>query len=458
MKKYPEGVFKAYDIRGLAEKELDSEFAYRLGFVVGDFVKKDGRFSGKKKIVVGYDMRSTSVGYAEAVCQGVAESGFTPVDIGLVSTPVFNFACMNFPECAVGIMVTASHNPAEYNGFKITLSDGIPIGEKTGMNALKAGVNDFQNSFVPNTVAKETYDPISNYKSKLFSIVNPADLKPIKAVVDCGNGMGGAILPQVLEGLNIEVEYLYQEPDGSFPNHEANPLKTETLAELQKKVLETGANFGFAMDGDADRIGVVDENGKVLEPSVVGALVGKEILKKRKGLMDYDLRSSKMVSEVWKAAGGEPEMCMVGHANIKKQMKDNGAVFASELSLHLYYSDLNNVESSDLSFLYVWKILSESERPFSELVAELPRYAHSGEINFKVKDKEAAIKKVEEKFAALAVERNEIDGLWLKFDWGWFNLRQSNTEPLLRLNLETDSAELTEQKVKEISLLISGSA
>lgn len=456
---FPDHIFKAYDIRGLVDKEITADIAYKIGRAFVVFLKNKGFGLEGDKIAVGRDMRESSFVYKESVMKGILDEGMDVVDIGLVSTPVFNFACAHYEDHIAGIMVTASHNPAEYNGFKITLGDGTPIGGANGLYEIRdlAKVEDFTEiDKVLRKAGVIKREVLGDYIDKIFSLVDKKEIKPMKIVVDGGNGMGGAVLPKVLKQLpQVEVEYLYIEPDGTFPNHEANPLKTETLKDLQAKVLEVGADFGFAMDGDGDRIGLVDERGEVVGASFVGAILGLEVLKNHgSGKMFYDLRSSMIVPEVWKENGGDPEMCMVGHANIKKLMKEKDAIFASELSMHLYYGDLHDLESSDLSLLYLLKILSYEERSLSELIQPFEKYFHSGEINFEVEAKDGIIAKLEEDYKDEAEEVSHLDGLYMRFDWGWFSVRKSNTEPVLRLNLEAREEGVMNEKVKELKGLI----
>ena len=452
-------IFKAYDIRGLAESELSPELAYSLGRAFVVFLRNHNLIKPDQSLVVGRDMRPTSPALQQAVMRGVHDEGIPVIDIGLVSTPLFNFACANYSEFAGGIMVTASHNPAKYNGFKLTLGDGLPVGEVSGMGEIKELVVnssfEYQISREKDFAKKEV---LQDYMEKIFSIVPPNSIRPMKLVVDAGNGMAKVTFPEVLKKLPVEVEYLYLEPDGNFPNHEANPLKVETLVDLQKKVVETGADLGFALDGDADRLGLVDEKGYVVEASFVGALVGLEVLRNHPGAqMFYDLRSSMIVPEVWKAAGASAaEKCKVGHANIKKLLKETKGTFASELSLHLFFQDTFDVESTDLSLLYVLQMLSRENKPLSELVLPLKKYFHSGEINFEIEDKAEAVKRIEEAYKNEAQEVSHLDGVWMKFDWGWLSVRLSNTEPVVRLNLETKNAELMQQKVGEVSRVIKG--
>lgn len=452
---FPAHIFKAYDIRGLVEGELSPLLAYRVARAFASFLAQSGENIAGRRIVVGHDMRHSSVPFAAEVVRGLTEAGLDVVDIGLTSTPVFNFACAHFPDHAGGIMVTASHNPAAYNGFKLTLGSGLPIGKNSGMDTIRELTmgGDFEASQVVGSV--ESRDVYPDYVAHLKSLVDFSSIKPMELVVDAGNGMAKVSLPKVLAELPVSVEYLYLEPDGTFPNHEANPLKIETLHDLQAKVRDTGADFGFALDGDADRIGLVDETGTVVEASYVGALIGLEVLRQHPGAtMLYDLRSSQIIPEVWQNNGAKTEMCMVGHALIKKMMRETGAEFASELSLHVYFGDVYNLECSDLALLYVLQMLSREPKKLSELVAPLKKYAHSGETNFEIHDKAAALKAIEEKYAPTATKTSAIDGLWYQFDWGWVSVRTSNTEPVVRLNLETSSPEVTAQKMAEFTALL----
>ncbi len=452
---FPAHIFKAYDIRGLVEGELSVDLAYRIGASFAVFLQKNGHVQPGQRVVVGHDMRPSSQGFQAEVIRAITDQGLNVVNIGLVSTPLFNFACAHYPEHAGGIMITASHNPAEYNGFKLTLGTGLPVGKSTGMDEIRDGAAGEIPAALETKGAVTELDIYPDYLAKLKSLVDFAAIKPMKIVVDAGNGMAKVSLPRVLSELPIEVEYLFLEPDGTFPNHEANPLKTETLRDLQAKVKETNADFGFALDGDADRIGLVDETGAVVDASFVGTLLGLEVLREQPGaLMMYDLRSSMIAAETWQAAGARTSMCPVGHAGIKKAMAEQGAAYACELSLHLYYGKTNNLECTDLSLLYVLQMLSREGKKVSELVAPLKKYAHSGEINFEIHDKAAALTAIREKYTPQALEVSELDGLWFKFDWGWANVRTSNTEPVVRLNLETPTSVQTAAKVAEFSGLL----
>lgn len=453
--KYPSHIFKAYDIRGLIEGDLSLEFAYALGRAFVVFLRQRGKDLQGKSIVLGYDMRPSSVGYVKELIAGINDEGVDVVNISMTSTPVFNFCCAHIEKHAAGIMVTASHNPAEWNGFKLAFEDGLPIGLENGGSEIQKIMEAGDWTDASLRGSEHSLDALSVYKQHVFSLVKKENFASFKVVVDFGNGMGCVVLPEIIKGLPLEVTYLYDTPDGTFPNHEANPLKTETLQDLQKKVLEVGADFGFALDGDADRIGLVDEKGNVVEASYVGALLGNEVLRSHgSGKMLYDLRSSMKVAEYWRAAGGEPVMSRVGRAFIVGEMKRVGAIFGSELSLHLFYHDMHDLESSDLSFLYVLQLLSREQKPLSDLLEDLKTYFHSGEINFEVHDTDAVLKGVEEFYTAQAREITHLDGVLLTFDWGWINLRKSNTEPVVRLNLEAKTKEKMESMLEEVKRLI----
>lgn len=453
---FPKHIFRSYDIRGLVDTEITTDLAYRIGRAFVAFLAKENPNVANQTIVVGEDMRPSSPANANAVVQGITDSGVNVLRIGQVSTPLFGFSVANKENCAGGMMITASHNPAEYNGFKVARAGGKPVGLESGLATIRdlAESGDYVKvQGAQGTVSEESMQ--AAYYEKLFSLVSKESIKPLNIVIDAGNGMAKATFPELVAQLPGEAEYLFLEPDGTFPNHEANPLKTETLKDLQAKVVEKGADVGFALDGDCDRIGLVDEQGNIVEASFVGALLGLEMLKLNPGMhMLYDLRSSKIVPEVWEANGATTAKCKVGHANIKKQMREQQAGFASELSLHLYFKSMNYLESSDLCLLLLLKLLSESGKSLSELIEPLKKYHHSGEINFDVDDKDVAIARVQSAFADSAENVFELDGVSFEFSWGWFNIRKSNTEPVLRLNLEAWDAETMEHKLKEVSDVI----
>lgn len=449
----PQHIFKAYDIRGLADSELSPELAYRVGRGYVALLRASGADLTNKRIVVGRDMRPTSSAFAAEVIRGVTDAGLPVVDIGLCSTPLFNFACTHYPEHAAGIMVTASHNPAQYNGFKFTLGNGLPVPGTdlyTWVNAVAGAATNAANT----TVTK--LNPLADYVTKAFSLVAPPPGKKFKIVIDFGNGMGSVTITELLRQLpQVEATLLYEEPDGSFPNHEANPLKIETLKDLQKKVVAVGADMGFALDGDADRIGLVNERGEVVEASYVALLIGNEVLASQPGAtMLYDLRSSQILKEVWEERGARTAPTKVGHANIKKQMQEVGALFASELSLHIYFGAAHNIEFPDVCLLYLLQVMARANQPLSAIVAPFQRYFHSEEINFSVSDKAAAEQAIEQYYKKSATQVSHLDGVWMQFEWGWFNVRASNTESLLRLNVEARSAAELHDKINELTKLV----
>ncbi|MFH1286426.1 MAG: phosphomannomutase/phosphoglucomutase [Candidatus Magasanikbacteria bacterium] len=452
---FPKHIFKAYDIRGLVDGELSEELAYNIGRAYVRFLRTKGA-DLSKYIVVGRDMRETSGPFSREVIRAITDEGVNVVDIGMATTPLFNFASAHYHDHVAGIMVTASHNPASYNGFKMTLGDGMPVGQGSGIEQVRDFVEaaDFTDSESKGEVTKK--DVLPDYISRIFELVPKESIKPLKIVIDAGNGMGKVTFTQWLKDLPVDVEYMYLEPDGTFPNHEANPIKTETLIDLQTKVVETGADFGFALDGDADRIGLVDEKGQVVDASFVSALVGLEVLGQHPGAkMLYDLRQSMIVPEVWLAAGAaSAEKTVVGHAHIKKQMHETDAMYAGELSLHLYYRDMYYLECTDLSLLNLLHLISREGKTISQLVEPMKKFYHSGEINFEVEEKDKMMQKIEDHFKDGATEISHLDGVWIGFDWGWLNVRKSNTEGVLRLNLEAKTVDEMKKRVEEVSGII----
>jgi phosphomannomutase len=450
MSEIKSSLFKAYDIRGLSPGEIDGETAYRVGQALV-------AFSEAKAVVVGRDMRATSLALEKEVVRGIRSQGADAIRIGLTTTPMFYFAAAFYELHDAGIMVTASHNPPEYNGFKMVLDDAMPIGQGSGMEEIRDRVllGELPEKSLGYEVETSVIDA---YVSRLNELVAPDSLAPVGIVIDAGNGMAGHVLPRVLKSYPaIKAESLYFDLDGSFPNHEANPIKVETLKDLQDKVRRSGAAFGVAYDGDADRVGIVDENGAVVEAHYVLALLAREFLRQRPGsTVLYDVRSSRVVAETIEEAGGRPLMTRVGHAFIKKTLRETGAVMAGEYSSHFYFKDFYGVECSDLVLLLIAKILTAEKKPLSALIAPFRRYAHSGEINFQVEDKAGVIRSVEESFVKTANSVWREDGIRLDFDDWWFSLRSSNTEPLLRLVVEGRTPDLMQEKRQELEQLILG--
>ena len=420
-----EKIFKAYDVRGVYPDELDEETARNVGAA---FVA----FTTANKIVVGRDMRASSPALAAAFIEGAAGAGAGVVDVGEVSTDALYFASgkLELP----GAMFTASHNPAQYNGLKLCREKAAPIGIESGLAEIRdlaAGVPLAASS--PGAV--ESVDILSEYAAHCRSLVDESVLKPLKVAVDAGNGMAGKTVPIVFEPLSFEIVPLFFELDGTFPNHPANPIEPENLVDLQKAVVEHGCDVGIAFDGDADRMFLVDEKTELVSGSHTTALVADRLLKKHPGeAIIYNLICSWTVPEVIEENGGRPIRTRVGHSFIKQVMAETGAIFGGEHSGHCDFRDNYRADSGMIAALLVLEAMSESGRPLSELLEPFERYVDSGEINFEVDDQKAAIERAAEAFADGKQDRT--DGLTIEFaDW-WFNLRPSNTEPLLRLNLE----------------------
>jgi phosphomannomutase len=442
-------IFKAYDIRGLYPQEINKETVYNIGRALV-------QHTGAKKIVVGYDMRESSPEMGKALVEGITEQGADVVKIGLASTPEVYFASWKMEDVDAGVIITASHNPVEYNGMKFCLKGAVPIGEGSGMEEIRdlAVGGEFEEAEKKGE-ATEDKDFKNVYLDYIVSFYKKG-LGKKKVVIDFANGMGILDKP-VYKKLSDEIESvnMYDEYDGNFPNHEANPLKTETLEALQKKVLEEKADLGIAYDGDADRVGFVDENGDVVSMDYLIALLAKEVLKKKPGgLILYDLRSTNAVGEVIEEAGGKIGRCRVGHSLIKKQMRDEGAVFAGELSGHYFFEENSKGEMSTLAVMMLINLMNETGKTLSELTEDLKRYHHSGEINSDVEDKDAMMNKLKEIYKD--GELDEMDGIRIDFEDWWFNVRPSNTEPKLRLNMEAKTKEMMEEKRDELLRVIRG--
>jgi phosphomannomutase len=438
-------IFKAYDIRGIYPEEIDRETAYNLGRAVVTYTKA-------KRVVVGKDVRISSDTMEDELIRGLTDQGADVIKLGLATSPLVYRASGEL-DVDVGINITASHNPAEYNGFKLCRRNAVPIGEGTGMEEIKALT---LNASFKDPEKKGNVTTSESLRKRLHeyivSFFIPDGKK--KVVIDYANAMGIIDRP-VFEALKEHIEpiYMYDEYDGNFPNHEANPLKLQTLSELQKRVVKEKADLGMSYDGDADRIGFVDELGEIVPMDFVTGLIAKEVLKKYPGgLILMDLRSSNAVREFIKDAGGKVDLCRVGHSLIKKQMREEGAVFAGELSGHYYFEENYHAELSTLAAIMMINMMNESGKPMSELVKEMKKYHHSGEINSTVKSKEKVFLSLKEKYNDGRL--NELDGVRIDYkDW-WFNVRASNTEPKIRLNLEAKTKEMMEEKRDEVLKLI----
>jgi phosphomannomutase len=442
-------IFKAYDIRGVVPDELDAQIAYRVGRAVARHLKAP-------QLAIGRDARASSPELFEALVRGVADEGVDHLDLGLVSTPMLYFAVERHATGG-GVMITASHNPPRYNGFKVCREHAIPVGEASGLREIEA----LANTLAPAAAAARrgrgrSVDVREDYARHVLAM---GEGRPrLRVAIDCGNGMASVGLEPVLARLDLEVERLYFEPDGSFPNHEADPLKRENLRDVAAAVKRTGASFGVAFDGDADRAVFVDEQGEPIASDLVTALLAQRALARRPGArVLYDLRSSRATAEAIEAAGGVAEMCRVGHSFVKARMREVDAVFAGELSGHFYFRFSPTLVADDgiAAFVAMLDVLSRDPRPLSRLVAPLRRYAASGEINRRVADIGAILAAVEAEHTG-APEISHLDGLLVRYpDW-WFNLRPSNTEPVLRLNLEAATREAMESRRDALLARIDG--
>jgi len=436
-------VFKAYDVRGIVPAELDADLCRRIG-------ASFARFAAAPAVLVARDMRPSGVELSAAFAEGVVSQGCDVVDLGLASTDLLYFAAGHLD--APGAMFTASHNPARYNGIKLCLAGARPVGQDTGLAEVRAGAAE-PAAPAARRGSVSTADLLADYAAHVRSFVDPAALRPLTVVADAANGMGGLVAPAVFAGLPFDLELLYPELDGSFPNHPPDPIQPENLKDLQAAVLDRGADIGLAFDGDADRVFLVDERAQPVSGSLTTAMVAKAILARCPGeKVGYNLICSKAVPEVIAEAGGVPVRTRVGHSFIKAVMAETGAVFAGEHSGHYYFRDNYRADSGLIAALVVLELLSTSGQALSELVAPLDRYAASGEINRTVADPAAVIDAVAAHFDGAAQDR--ADGLTVDAgDW-WFNLRPSNTEPLLRLNLEAATAGDCQRRTAQVLELI----
>jgi len=436
-------IFKAYDVRGVVPDELDADACRRIG-------ASFARFAASPRVLVARDMRASGVELSAAFAEGVVSQGVDVVELGLASTDLLYFAAGHLD--APGAMFTASHNPARYNGIKMCLSGARPVGQDTGLAQVRDGAAQrLAPAGPPGTVTQA--DLLGDYADHVRSFVDRDALRPRKVVADAANGMGGLVAPAVFDGLPFEVELLYPELDGSFPNHPPDPIQPENLKDLQARVLDSGADIGLAFDGDADRVFLVDERAQPVSGSLTTAMVAKALLGKHPGQkVGYNLICSKSVPEVIVESGGVPVRTRVGHSFIKSVMAETGAVFAGEHSGHYYFRDNFRADSGLIAALVVLELLSRSDQPLSELVRPFDRYAASGEINREVPDPPSVIEHVAAAFAAASQDR--VDGLTVDLgDW-WFNLRPSNTEPLLRLNLEAATRDDCAARTAEVLTLI----
>ena len=450
-----QNLIKAYDVRGIVPTDLDENICYLIGqaFVIALKLRKaDG---GCGQVVIAHDMRPSGPALVKSFAKGVTEQGVDVLHMGLASTDGLYFAT-GFLNIA-GAMFTASHNPAEYNGIKLAKAGAAPVGQDSGLKEITQLVLNGIAKYSGPVGTESSKDLNTEYVKYLHSLVDLKAARKLKVVIDAGNGMGGFSVPKVFENSNFEIVPMYFELDGTFPNHEANPIEPANLVDLQKRVLAEKADLGIAFDGDADRAFFVDEKGQSISPSAITALIAKRELKREPGsTIIHNLITSKSVAEVVNENGGKARKTRVGHSFIKQVMKDTNAIFGGEHSGHFYFRDFWFADSGMLAALHVLAALGETKvgTTFSSLIKEFDRYVASGEINTRVNDVSVTSKKVREHFAGVKdVQIEELDGLTFAGDTWWVNVRPSNTEPLLRLNAEAKE-HATMEKVRDEVLAI----
>ena len=447
-----DAIFKAYDIRGTVPDQIDAAACRAIGGAFARFA----RSRGAESVVVGRDMRPHGAGLAAAFAEGVLAQGVDVVDIGLCSTDMMYFASglLDRP----GAVFTASHNPAEFNGIKMCLAGAAPVGADTGLGEIEAMVRaDPDPPPAPAPGRRTSRGLMAEYVAHVRSFVDTAALRPLRVVVDTANGMGGLVVPAVFDGLPFEIDHLYPELDGAFPNHPADPLQPANQRDLVARVLDTGADAGLAFDGDADRVFFVDETGRSLPGSLITALLAQIVLKRWPGAtVVHNLICSKAVPETVAAAGGRAVRTRVGHSYIKQVMAETGAAFGGEHSGHYYFRDNYGADSGIIAAVMVLEALCRHGGALSELVAPLDRYASSGEINFAAADPAAVIEAAAAALCGNGAAQDRLDGLTVDHGRWWFNLRPSNTEPLLRLNLEAPTPGEVEARLAEVRNLLAG--
>ena len=439
-------LFKAYDIRGVVPGELNPVIAYEIGRALVATL-------GVDSVVVGRDMRVSGPELSAALMDGIRDAGANVVDVGMVSTDGLSFAIghYNYP---AGVMVTASHNPAEYNGFKIARSEARALSLTDGLDLIRDRVvaNDLP-PVVPATERGDLQerDILNDYAKHMLGMIDVSRLRPLRVAIDAGNGMAGTTVPRVFRNLPMEVIPLYFEPDGTFPNHEANPIEPENTAVLRKLVVDQKLDLGAAFDGDADRVFLVDEKGELVGGDILTEVVSSRMLDRYPGAaIVYNLICSRGVPELIEAKGGRPIRSRVGHSYIKETMRNEDAVFGGEHSGHFYFRDNWYADSGMAALLFALEMISEEQKTLSEVIAPLDHRFRSGEINSEVNDPSAVVQRIEEHYRALGAEIDHLDGITVGFPTWWFNVRSSNTQPLLRLNLEADDPDTLQEKTAEV--------
>jgi len=448
-------IFKAYDIRGLYPEEVNEEAAWKIGHATARFLRSllAGYERGQvnaQSLLVGRDMRSHSPAVAGALIEGMTASGANVIDIGMIDTPQIYFAINHLGTCG-GVQTTASHNPAQYNGFKISGLNARPIGAETGLAEIKHIATSLRHTTAAGAGQVTCQDLTEPYRRHILRFVG-SNYKKLKIVIDASNGMAGKWVPLIFGELDLKIIPLNFECNGTF-KHDPNPLVKANLAELKQTVIDKKADLGLCFDGDADRLMVIDEKGKTIGCDIITALLAGYFLRKNPGsTIVYDLRSSRVVPEEISRNGGIPRRDRVGHAFMKKTLKDTKGIFGGELSGHFYYRDNFFTDSGMITLAHMINVISETDKPLSELVKPLQRYCSSGEMNFEVDDKDAMMKLLAEKNPQAQID--DLDGVTVQYpDW-WFNCRPSNTEPLLRLNVEAENKKILNEKLTSLQAIL----
>lgn len=440
--KINEEIFKSYDIRGIYPDELNASVAYNLGKAIADYLQE-------KKIVIGKDMRVSSDEIAKNLTGGITEQGVDVIDAGLICTDMIYYLSGKYK--IGGVMITASHNPPEYNGMKIVKSGAIALSGEKGIFQIRDLLlkNQFKKSTKKGKTAQK--DHLEEYIQHALSFIDLDVIKPFKIVIDAGNGMAGKIIPAVAQYLPLKIIPLYFELDGTFPNHIPNPLEPENVVDLQRKIIEKKANLGLAFDGDGDRMFLFDENGEMITGTITTVLIAESLLLKNPGQkILYNSVCGRVVPETIKKYGGKPIRVPVGHSIIKQKMREHHALFAGEHSGHYFFRENYYADSGLIAMLIALELISKKDKPLSQIARQYDKYPQSGEINFEVKDKEGMMKKIEKIYKESAKSTDWLDGITVWFTNWWFNIRPSGTEPLLRLNVEADNEKLLRERTDEL--------
>ncbi len=444
-------MFKAYDVRGTFPNELTPDIAYRTGRAIVAFL-------GADNVVVGMDMRTSGPALSAALIDGIRDQGADVTNIGLVSTDTLYFAVGKYAFPA-GVMITASHNPSNFNGFKICREEARALSLDSGIGEIRDMVlsSDFPKSTSGKRGDLIEKNVLEAYAEHALSMIDPNRINPLKIAVDAGNGMGGVLIPPVFDKLPCEIVPLYFELDGTFPNHEANPIEPENIRDLQRAVINQNCDLGVAFDGDADRMFLIDERGNFISGDMTTAMVSLELLKHYPGSkIVYNLINSRTVPELIEQEGGVPIRSRVGHSYIKALMREEDAIFGGEHSGHFYFRDNWYADSGLIAMLTVLQLISDADQSLSSILEPIDTRVRSGEINSEIEDVGATVERVEHFYAAQGADVDHLDGLTVGFEDWWFNLRASNTQPLLRLNVEAENEDLLREKSTEVLELIRG--